>query len=607
MAPKAAPTDAPQGPSKERAKWYYTDRSQWHIGVRDQDYFEVGEDKCIRLWLPWEEIQEGPPDDPLIMLQDGMPIVYYNPEKKIYERRVLKIDDRVNFLYVLPDNHNQTRSAGQVEKNGSQDAVAIRLHQIVDVKERTEAMDIVRNLELEIDDSLNDDTAIVIVHQGHKYEPVGSIESIILLITAPRQHLKEVLDSISEVKPRFMYTQDGHEVAPPKGDDDAPDAVEDTKEGEHHHNRHSLGSIALMDTHAIFDERTPFFDVRFHFRPTGETFQHHVKLKLVPGEVHTEVRGVRKEAESKGKRLTDVDLARLTVVLYDLIDLRKLATTFAPEVLRHRIFRYVTDGPGLKCIVPQDQSFQTVSEQVDVKMKLITEKRVKRELEEADNPHIANVNEVLAEACISSILISVKQMLELETEYFNIVQQSMSAKTIPKIPHRVNLADEPLSPRPQIETSPRPGQGADPPKEKPAEAAPPPPAATDPPPAAEPAAAPSGGPAAAAAAGTEQAAAPPTTADAAEPKPLAVLGQGLAAANTEPAEPAPDAAAQEATAVTDGSQATDGSKAPLLGKDEASAPKENGVHVEKEMEVSAPAVVSDARENQVPCVGCRAQ
>jgi hypothetical protein len=147
-----------------------------YIGLSDIRLFRTG------------NLGEGPPENPVERVQQGMPVLYYAPERASggkFEQRVLKVDDQMDFLYVMVDS-----ASTMGRKYGDSNPIVLKVDQIADVHGTGDALDICHERKI-FDSHLTSESAVVL--ELKPWDGADPKELFVFFIAPPQQHLRVCL------------------------------------------------------------------------------------------------------------------------------------------------------------------------------------------------------------------------------------------------------------------------------------------------------------------------------------------------------------------------------------------------------------------------------
>lgn len=151
-----------------------------------KDYAEVSP---IRLFKHEGTGGNEPPEDPVDTMQRGMQVLYYNADRRVgkFEQRVLKVDDQLDFLYIMLDS-----SDGRAKEDSN--PMVLKLDAIEAIYGTTEAIRLCDHFKI-FDPHLQAESAVVLklrMWDGAEADQDGKPHSdrVIIFISPPRQHLR---------------------------------------------------------------------------------------------------------------------------------------------------------------------------------------------------------------------------------------------------------------------------------------------------------------------------------------------------------------------------------------------------------------------------------
>lgn len=322
-----------------------------------EDYIGIGEGRGIRHWHTGNHVIERSPD-PVFMLMEGIPVLFYNPNDRLFERRVLKVDNTLSFLYVLIDPAGMKGGLHA----GEGGPVTLRLNKILNVWAGTEAMRIADDLAVE-DPHLSIDSSVV-VQFGDKEQQTPSLDKVFLFMTAPQQHLQMSIQACVQAERRAnsSVVETAAKPALESARDPLQKAGASTAKKNHEQqlDTRRVNGVVLRELSPIFDRSAEGMDLQVLLRPDNTP----VSLKLVADiDLEDSDSIVRRAALDANHHFAPIDCARISFVHRDVASLREWATVRLPGVFGGKLWTYVQDPRTLQAVVPQDEGFREAAEQ----------------------------------------------------------------------------------------------------------------------------------------------------------------------------------------------------------------------------------------------------
>lgn len=354
------------------------------------EFLDVGGPGGIRMWNPRDPTDKRLVEDPVKTLQDGVPVLFLhnNLERRVFKRSVLKLDDKLEFLFVI-----------SIVRSKNEDPVAIQISDITEVLSAQSAVAVCDSRSIK-DPYLSSETAVVIQ---------GSEERIFM--ASPQQLLASSIEAVREA--RNAVGSPGHSRSASRA---------------HLGNRkHYLDGIRLINNEAIYVIEVLEFVFELVFKHVEKAIEHKVAVTLEAKDCLNEVAKIRKktlgrnEEKHESWELQPVDAARIDLALRDAISLRRWATS-TPTPLDMRRRRNISDGelPGdtLLAFVLQNDA---------------TEMRATDDTQEVVDANLSDDVALLEESCADeeanlyyeatsrATLRAMTHLFELEHEYMKTV------------------------------------------------------------------------------------------------------------------------------------------------------------------------------------------
>lgn len=376
-----------QRAGRSNAGWPWEQRRHIAPGC-GPDYIPVGQ-KNVRLWATGNQVANEVKEDPIVTMEEGIPVLLYHPVHHSFERRVLKVDNKLHFMYMLAE---AASLHGSAQAGKCQDPITMRLHQICSVWDAADAMRICEACGVS-DSHLTIDSAVV-VQYGDKDQPMPSLEKIFVFMAAPQQKLKACIeacwsscgvdvDEDAEVKLKKATTRAQPKVKPKvKG----PLA--------------RISGVLLRDVKEVFNRDQATFNLQVLLKPDNRPVTIAANTCL-PAQAETEALRASTDA---GHNLAAIDAARVSFVLRDVSALREWATGKIPAAFDGKLWDFLPDEKGLGAVVHRNQEFQDAM----------------TELQSMDT---GPATDVYGEASVRSSLQALRQLMELETKFADLVDR----------------------------------------------------------------------------------------------------------------------------------------------------------------------------------------
>jgi len=143
--------------------------------------YAVAREDGLRLPMNGRLAAAEKPVTPVAALQQGLPVLMYVMENRCFEQRVVKVDNRLHFLYVL---------VGREGKEKQSMPIVVGLHQIWSVREGVNAMALCEYYDVK-DENLTAESAVVVEIGQHRPEQDPPKEDLLIFCTPPKLRLRE--------------------------------------------------------------------------------------------------------------------------------------------------------------------------------------------------------------------------------------------------------------------------------------------------------------------------------------------------------------------------------------------------------------------------------
>eukprot|EP00747_Dinoflagellata_sp_TGD_P186508 gnl/TRDRNA2_/TRDRNA2_43563_c0_seq1.p1 gnl/TRDRNA2_/TRDRNA2_43563_c0~~gnl/TRDRNA2_/TRDRNA2_43563_c0_seq1.p1 ORF type:complete len:668 (+),score=130.04 gnl/TRDRNA2_/TRDRNA2_43563_c0_seq1:137-2140(+) len=397
-------------------------------GCKD-DYISVndGTSTSVRLFLPGDESKEHEVDA-LGLLQAGVPVMYYSRMRAQWERRVMKVDNRLNFLYILGDDASQARWEGvpanqvptwaKLEAWGPEPPRSVKVDHIVKVLKGVDALTICGIFGIS-DPHLNQLSAVV-VQIGDAAAELPRLEHCMVLMGSPNQNIPKLLQHLIDKAPKMG--EGVSEIKKLVQEHNADDDVDEKPLQKH------LNGISLGDVLSLFDDDTDNYQIELSFKDS-KTMQY----ITLPGELPFE--HVERLAAAAGKEfeLLHMDVARIQLALKDIAGLRDWAQRAVPTTFDHRLPHLLLDEESVKNIIHRNADFDDAVRQCEAAFG--------NELgEDEEDPE-----SYCAHASGRSAQVALYHLLALEASYNDIVRRCFNKKRLKETPPGMMLSGDPVA------------------------------------------------------------------------------------------------------------------------------------------------------------------
>lgn len=398
------------------------------------DYI-VPQETGVRLWKTGTDLDEDLMGDPVLTMQEGVPVLYYNSALQHFQRRVLKVDDRLNFFYVLTDNVSVKGSMKDVRQH---DPVTVRVSQVVRVLGGEDALRVCFAHDIQ-DSHLTLDSGVVVCH-GEASTEIPALDRIMVFMAAPQQHLKKCIDTIVVMAP-------DHEAVM----EDAARLVQSHARNAQlrearKENRRIVHDIMLQNIDPVFDQNAHHFtfDLSFSGDKSGnEKVAISIPASLKPTECETEV-----QKAASTHQMTPCDASRFGFALREATALRSWATTIAPAVFQNGLYGFLQKAP-INAQIAEDETLEQTLGQIQSGLNTLSS-------------HATNDDQSVhyAYSSVRASLTGMDQLLTLEKKYSELVNRARAGGVLNSVTPRVTLAGDMLPDQP-AEPASSSGLGAD--------------------------------------------------------------------------------------------------------------------------------------------------
>jgi len=161
-------------------------------GFNAETYVKTQDDSAVREWKNPEGLEKDSAEvfDPVEAMKEGVPVLRWDTSLKSFEWRVLKTDERLNFLYVLTDNLEIR--PGSMKDLRSANIQTIKVDSILQVLDGDTALSVFT--ELDVMDKYLSAKSANLIKFGQPNVPY-SMENTVFFMAAPRQHLKKCIEA----------------------------------------------------------------------------------------------------------------------------------------------------------------------------------------------------------------------------------------------------------------------------------------------------------------------------------------------------------------------------------------------------------------------------
>mmetsp|Transcript_59753 Transcript_59753/g.112727 ORF Transcript_59753/g.112727 Transcript_59753/m.112727 type:complete len:494 (-) Transcript_59753:59-1540(-) len=349
----------------------------------EQDYLPGHTDGSTLREVPGQ-VMNTDMADPVQALKDGVPVLYFDEDYRTFDRRVLKADDELHFIYVLVSTQGKTPTAP---------LMSVPLSHVRQVYVMDEALHICEEHGVHDHNLKLDSTVVVYYDMEHENattdleQEMPPLSKLFILMAAPQQQLPRMIAACTEQ----LENKKAHRVFK--------------------QNARRVDQVALQDLGTLYDRSVESYGFNVTFRNDNNTRE----LNL-PGD---RFEGI--ERDSLERLLCDVerkldmeyrilDVIRVMYVLRDAAFLRRSVTFLSPDIFQNRLDLFVRDTRNIDKILPADEAFRHTCAEVD---------NVFEELQQ----HRHEDDRRYTEASSRAVLLAMKQLLQLEGDHARIEKE----------------------------------------------------------------------------------------------------------------------------------------------------------------------------------------
>eukprot|EP00747_Dinoflagellata_sp_TGD_P182631 gnl/TRDRNA2_/TRDRNA2_36965_c0_seq1.p1 gnl/TRDRNA2_/TRDRNA2_36965_c0~~gnl/TRDRNA2_/TRDRNA2_36965_c0_seq1.p1 ORF type:complete len:581 (-),score=134.28 gnl/TRDRNA2_/TRDRNA2_36965_c0_seq1:62-1804(-) len=387
------------------------------------DYIRLaGHEFGARLWQKGGDADARDDEDALVLLQEGVPVMFWIKDKRHFERRVFKVDNRLSFFYIAEDLAQIKKTSSPREVQGPDPFLpfAVRIDQVCDVHSNNSAMRLCNLYKIE-DKHLNEASAVVIQF-GESMADNPKEDTIAVFMASPQQHLPKLIKETIKKAPELSAVQ--NRVLSLVQSHSAENNIDVSDGG----SKIRVEGIMLANVKDIFEDDTDAFQIEISFK------QGKSKYISVPADLaidHTEAK-----ANGYGKEfsLTAIDTARLSLVIKDTAFLRQWAASTIPTQFDHRLHHLILTQETTGAIIHRNKDFEQAAQLIEMAAADMVET-------DADEGESMNMLDHYGHASARASHRALKHLIELEATFHDLIQDG-SAKGMWKIPHAVTLAGD---------------------------------------------------------------------------------------------------------------------------------------------------------------------
>lgn len=346
-----------------------------------QDYF-VHHSGSIR--VDWPGRAHTDVDmDPLLVMKEGVMVLNYDMNDVVWERKLLKVDDQLRFIYLLD---GQPKALAQTKSIAQTPLVSVPLGHVKHIYTMDDALHWCEANGINTENLQIDSTFVMWIegasekdkdHIPELDEEMPSAEKVIVLVAAPQQQLRKCIQ-----------------------------ACKDFNEGNSADSQHSLrvDQVALQDVEELLaKESIDFkFDISFRGQTALRTVTVFVEVCDKP-----DMGGLKEKLEGE---LLPVDLSRVHFVMQDAITLRRATGGIGGDIFKRGMIRFITDWEQLELPMPENMNVSDAMEEAAVVLRMLL-----------INAH-DNAECCYNECSTRSAIAALRHMFQLEHDFVLLVE-----------------------------------------------------------------------------------------------------------------------------------------------------------------------------------------
>jgi len=322
-------------------------------------------------------------------MKEGVMVLHYSADCNQFERKLLKVDDQLRFMYLLD---GQSKALANVNSKLAS-IVTIPLHHIKHVYAMDEAMRICEENGLDTEAmNLHIDSAFAMFVDSDVTkeapdldEEMVPIDKAYIFMAAPQQELRRCIQSCKDFNEGTSLEHSGNATAALRVD-----------------------QVQLQDVEELLSKETGDFKFDISFRG-----QHSLRTVMVFVEVcdKPDLGGLQDKLSAE---LLPIDLSRVYFVIQDSITLRRAILSMSTLLFRKGVTKFVTDWGEIARPLPDELNVSEALEEAAVIWRMLSSNAA----DYAD----CHYNECSTRATITAL----KHMFQLEKDFSDLLQSKYS-------------------------------------------------------------------------------------------------------------------------------------------------------------------------------------
>jgi len=368
-------------------------------------YIVIGGAGGVRLWSSGEDEREA--DDPLIAMQNGIPALFYRRDEGglRFERRVLKVDNTLEFLFIIDDTKPSKSSANSGPKaKRILDPVVVPLHQIGEIHTGDKAVSMCKQQSVRLEDSgvtNSPELAVVIDCRGisnkKHLNTLPPLESLLIFLVSSKQclpmYLKACADACRQAR---------------------ADKGAGLKHAESKAATEYMDTVQVMNVEEACKHDSDKWELEI-FWSGGAKQVVSVPCTLTPTDCPAEL---SKIVASLQHSIPPIDAARVEFILHETIALRSCAVNLEPNMVKHlHIFRVGGHRREGSILQGNTDGFESLVFDVEGELRKLRARMRSQGRQRGE----ATSQEVCEQASALSLLLALQQMLRLENDYAKLI------------------------------------------------------------------------------------------------------------------------------------------------------------------------------------------
>lgn len=374
--------------------WMYQDRLQIVPGS-GSDIIAVGKRVAgrakgtgiVRLWYSGDHIVPPARLDAVSTMEEGVQVLFYSPTNHGFERRVVKVDNKLDFLFIMDTK----------DKNKGNPPFAVRITQIIRLADATDALKICEGNGI-IDKTMSLENVLAVQFSTDPEVVLPPLDKVFVFLSAPQQQLRECIELC--IHERF---QRPIEADFPK-QENKTSMVRELAGGMNRKLAEVNGAI-LEDISQVFDNACPDLILQVLLKPDNTPLTlraRNVDKQRCYDTIGQMVGGTEYYVQP-------LDQTRLAFTLRDIVSLKEWAGRIH-SAFKNRFWDFINEPKFLAASIPPDAEFQNV-------VKSAAQQAERREPDAKSK----DMGQRLGEASARSSIKALQNFLELEGEYSTLL------------------------------------------------------------------------------------------------------------------------------------------------------------------------------------------